>query len=345
MSKTPPNKFSPSKEDSDFIVKSYLENTLTVTELASKFSISRPSIYAHLKRCDVAVVNDSSLNKFKMGFTINRDCFSDFSREPDAYFYGLLNADGYLTSSGNYVTLALSKEDSKVIQDYKNWLGLNNKITISHSQRNLNGKPTEMHICKFADKVIRRNLESQGMKPKKSLSEVLPNFYYTNPESRRHFWRGMIDGDGSVKIYSSTTISLVGSSEITEGFCKFAHEECSTKLKSPRKHSGTDSLMFADFSGEDARKLAVVLYDNCNYFMDRKSSVAKSFKAVTERLKFKRCGTPRELTGISFNGKKWLAYIAHKSHSVYVGTFSTKDEAVDSRKEFLDLYKELQECH
>lgn len=84
------------EEQKDYMVDLYSELKSCV-KVAEIFGVSKHCIGKVLKERNVKLVEISD-RKFNNGVTINRNCFSDFSEEPAAYYYGLLLADGYLSS-------------------------------------------------------------------------------------------------------------------------------------------------------------------------------------------------------------------------------------------------------
>jgi hypothetical protein len=287
----------------------------------------------------VDVRTDMSLNKFSSGHFIDRSCFKEFKDEPSWYFYGLLLADGHLSSKGNYVGISLEHEDIEILEKYKDWLKSTAKIHIETHKHYKTGTETTMRCFRFGDKEIRQNLESQGMAPKKSMKETVPKFYnHLNPLAR-HFWRGMVDGDGSLS-KKSTVMSLVGSYEICKSFSEFSSLVCSATPKEPRLKEDA-GLYCVGYSGKDARNIARELYKDSEYRLDRKYKIYQFFEersvALEDTTKVKGVATTR-------NGKilYWYAKDTLKGHQVVrffridtLGNESARDMAVSCKEDMV----------
>ena len=119
--------------------------------------------------------------------------FEKIETEEDAYYLGLLLADGCASISkkkSKSISLELKKEDGYIIYRFKKYMNVTNKIQEKD-------KSTSISI---GSKDLFYNLQKFNCVPKKSLILIFPE--NINPVLYCHLIRGYFDGDGSI---SNTT--------------------------------------------------------------------------------------------------------------------------------------------
>ena len=129
-------------------------------------------------------------------------------------------ADGCIGDTGHgqlKVILELKLSDLAHVEAFKRFLNSGHKITISKKDRTFNAK------LQIASTRIARKLSDYGIGPRKSFTaEAAPCVALS-----RHFWRGVIDGDGYMKlrVHRKSLIpkfELVGSESLLAQFLSFA---------------------------------------------------------------------------------------------------------------------------
>lgn len=246
---------------------------------------------------------------------MNEQAFTDFTQEQDSYFFGLLLADGTVCKDRNRISLALKESDLHIIEDFKKYIKSDNKITRTDKEGSIGYRLT------FDNKQIKQTLLSQNLLPCKSTKEQLPNFDWLN---NRHFWRGVIDGDGSVfYTNNSPKLSLCGSQELLDGFNKFCMTNCFTKPKKLYK-TNTENFYTNLYCGEEALCVMKLLYDDSNYALLRKKcrvvEYEQKFVPKSPNKGIRLLPSGRYNVKIGYNRKR-------KS----VGTFDTYEEALVAR--------------
>jgi hypothetical protein len=110
----------------------------------------------------------------------------DVVTEDVAYWVGFLMADGCVSDLGR-ITLNLAERDAGHVESFRAFLGLDHRIK-TRPARGWGGPQT---VLSFGSVDMARRLASYGVVPRKgSFAAVI------GLENDRHFWRGMIDGDG-----------------------------------------------------------------------------------------------------------------------------------------------------
>lgn len=197
-----------------------------------------------------------------------------------AYLFGLLQTDGHLsrtTRNRGRASIEIQVRDRSVLDQFKNLLPIyssmrTRKRTTSFKQ------DAEFASWSLYDENLRTSLHTLGVPyGAKSRTVGLPK---TEDFSRRDYFRGLVDGDGSLGItkrgfpfVSFCTVSPL----LAEGYLAYVREITGKqKSSTPNKRDGAHNI--AVFK-EDAQKLATTLYKNCGIAISRKASKAAEISA------------------------------------------------------------------
>lgn len=258
---------------------------MTQEEIAEYHGCERQAVQTMFKEYNI--VGRTQLEQKQITWPVNQKAFTDWTNEADLFFYGLLLADGCLTGKDS-IRLTLQLCDKHVIDELKAYLETGNTISvIQPSDKYKSGKAT----LAVSDKVLANNLRAVGMEERKSTKEKMPAVDLSDIHVAKHFWRGYICGDGSVRSYPSNntdrlmpTIHVCGSKEICEWFIAFCEQVLGRKLNREVKKTNdkrrTLDLYYFRISGLDAKIVGLCMFDEANpkYTIRRKSENAMSFK-------------------------------------------------------------------
>lgn len=206
-------------------------------------------------------VKSCGCNRRSKSLRLNKDLFR--ARTPESlYCAGFIAADGCVRN--NYITISLKASDVKQLEKFSNWM-------MSDTRIGYNPKTDSYSVC-ISSKQIITDLMEYGITERKSLTYSPPEFCRDSPD----FWRGMIDGDGSVFIRdvgrtkNYPGIGLCGTKETCEYFRSYCLQICSFKAK-VNKHSSIFSIYIG---GVAAIKIAPQIYgNNPSFFLQRKFDV------------------------------------------------------------------------
>jgi hypothetical protein len=184
-------------------------------------------------------------------------------------------ADGNIHTgkTGNpRISLTLAMEDRGHLIKFKRFLNCSNEIQTKNCK--VNEKVWIQYTIRFSSKRIANALMSFGITARKSLTATV-----TGLENDRHFWRGVLDGDGYIKNrdgIDGDRIVVVGSYNLMKQF------KCFITRKIPDavvkiKQDGNIHRLFV--YGYTARMLAKLLYTNCSIALERK--LAKALKMAS----------------------------------------------------------------
>ncbi|MEK6860403.1 MAG: helix-turn-helix domain-containing protein [Nanoarchaeota archaeon] len=250
------------KEDVAQIVELY-QNKNSSSKIASKFKISNVTVLRYLKKEEIETRDSSYCCRIK---ALDETVFDEINEE-SAYWIGFLMADGCVQQRGVnsfQIALALSEKDCEHVVKFKNFLRSGHKII--HENAKL-GDAARISI--FSKKIFEK-LNYYGVIPNKTF---VAKVYHL--ENNRHFWRGVIDGDGSFWIDKKTVprFSLVGARPLLEQFIKFIKNNCcGVKTCKVVVHK---NIFAVNLSGESAINIVRVLYESSNIFLTRKKEKAR----------------------------------------------------------------------
>lgn len=187
----------------------------------------------------------------------NESAFDPLTPEGE-YWIGFLMADGYVAGRNNTVVgIRLKRNDEEHIHAFKEFIGAEH--TIYHDDNALASG------IRFTSEKITSDLATYGVVPRKSLIAEAKG----GIEKSRHFWRGIVDGDGHLsRSPRSCAIELgCGSERIVQQFLDFINNSLDSPVESKvclREPSLKDSRKNDFFRVVVSRiKIIGLLYGDC----------------------------------------------------------------------------------
>lgn len=206
--------------------------------------------------------------------------FDKIDTEEKAYWLGFIMADGSVCKTGHNLSLGLGIKDIGHLYKFKEHLKATQPIWENKVACRISISGIEMI----------RSLEQLGVVPNKTFKAIVPKI---DMGLSRHFWRGIVDGDGSLSLSLSSnqwSVSLVGTIDIICGFQQVAHRICETRAQ-PRQHWKTKGIYNIIIGGNNkAKKLSHWLYNDSTIFLDRKYAKYKEIQAVSTKRRGKPLG-------------------------------------------------------
>lgn len=241
------------------IAKRY-EGGENIYALSKEFGINQSGVYKISQRRGMPL---------KMGgrhiIPIRGDAFSSITPE-SAYWIGFIMADGCVWN--NIFSIGLAIKDIKHLEKFKNFIHSNHKITLTNQR--CNGKTNKGCKISIKSKKIISDLSSYGIVARKSLIAKAIGI-----EHSLDFWRGVIDGDGSVgtkklkERFDYPYICLCGSETMLNQFKNYVNSIFPSI--DPVVHYMKDSHIYqAHINGENALKVIEHLYKDAAVYLDRK---------------------------------------------------------------------------
>ena len=257
------------EEEIHFIIDSYSNTGLTITEIREKLHIKLNRIR------EVLIQNNIPIKKRGLikNRTINEDYFKIIDTEGKAYFLGLLFADGsiYYDKTGNRspsLSLELVECDVDILHRFQQELGANNNLYYNKRANRVNGT----YCFKIRSKSLVNDLSQYGIVQNKTyIINQLPNL---SLNYLIYFLRGYLDGDGS--IYYSGGYWHINFTAYNKKLLENVRDILSSLIQKTQKLkiSTSGTACHLTYNGTDAYKIIKLLYDKSFYHITRKYVLA-----------------------------------------------------------------------
>lgn len=212
---------------------------------------------------------------------LREDAFAMITPE-SAYWIGFLMADGCVMHhrrGGRYVRVALAAEDATHIEAFRTFIGFDGKIHIGKRGPWNGYQRQDIHALSVGSARMAADLARYGVVPNKSKREQASDDLVFN----RDFWRGVIDGDGSIFISNKNdpTISLCnGGASLLHQFSRYVQSMVQAKCTIHVNREGVHTVSIS--GGRIAPKIVAALYEGATIALDRKA--AKAHAIMNSRL-------------------------------------------------------------
>jgi hypothetical protein len=220
---------------------------------------------------------------------VEREGAFDVVTEESAYWVGFLMADGCISRNHGrraLVILNLAGIDIDHVARFRDFVGSSAPIHLSDRKPgSLNGRPitggTTARVAVRSDRLAEA-LGRFGVVPAKTYTARIIGL-----EDDRHFWRGVVDGDGTVGIDGHwPRISLVGSASLVDQFEDFIRTNCPTSKATSHSRGKYHSIQL---QAGPAYEIIKNLYEHNSISLPRKQAVVDKILAEDYqdlRLKF-----------------------------------------------------------
>lgn len=197
---------------------------------------------------------------------VNDTFFDVIDTEEKAYWLGVITADGSV--GNNSLTFTQKQSDRHHVELFRDTIGSTQPVSVKHNNRSPStGRLCPTCVCTIYSQRLVKSLLKHGLYPNKSLT-VEPSGLVPD-DLMRHYYRGLVDGDGTISRYSIMywAVGLVGSYGIVSGFADFVntHNIPHTAKAKPRKN-----IFDVRFSGKRALAVAKLLYSDASVYLPRK---------------------------------------------------------------------------
>jgi len=226
------------------------QNGISARQLGLKHGVADVTITALLKRNNVVIRNRSDAKRTNQ---INENIFDDIQTEEQFYWLGFILADGNIyhpQKRSKQLNFGLKESDWEHLEKFKKFIGSNKSLYYNNNA---------VFVSFYSNRICSK-LEKYGIVPRKSLIVKVPEFCKNN----RHFWRGMIDGDGWLGFNKNgyPYLGLCGTPNIIQNFIDFAQIQTSV--------NGEKSIKETCCYGNVTKQVSFVLYNNSNIYLNRK---------------------------------------------------------------------------
>lgn len=259
------NKSKLTPEQKEEILKRYANGEGSTT-LARIYGVKDASI-TQLVRRRGGYVRTVSEGTRRLKF--NENAFAKITPE-SAYWIGFLMADG--NTNRNRVSLRLATKDKNHIYKFKNFLKSEHAVAYTKPKPCFNGSISSgAYGIEINSKKLVSDLLFFGFTRKKSFTAKVAHL-----ETNKDFWRGVIDGDGSVGSWKSRNtyragLSLCGSYDMMIQYKTFLRLHCPKCKAAIHKQK---NIFVVIIGGQEAVAILKLLYEDAPVYLDRKYTKA-----------------------------------------------------------------------
>lgn len=236
--------------------------------IEKELGLTRKTIRELLKTTDQTYRSKSEQLLIHRKNDVRPDAFDDLTNEETAYWIGFFHADGHLRNLGGEISIELQRGDKGHLEKFKKFLNCSNKI-----KDRVDKKGHELSQIKVGCKSLHNRLKQYGYTNKKSSDASVPEELKYN----KHFWRGVIDGDGGVYDYKhlySKVVFLCGNLNTVLGFINFISKELNIEPKIPSTHTSIFQIHYY----KEAIQIYNLLYSSSTVHLDRKYEIFKNLE-------------------------------------------------------------------
>lgn len=322
-------------------------------------------------------INPETLRKYMNSYDLERKqpalhkCnFDFFKNDTEEVFYwaGMLASDGSVTDKGkskNCISLGLATKDIAHLEKYKTALQAEHPI-YSYVRKNpyfnTPGKHAEFLYSselKIYSVEMVEDLKRFNIGPRKSITYTIPDWMKEH-QLRRHFLRGLYDGDGHLGIaYPPNSnvlqykINISGSLECVSEVKNILENDLGgLRPKIPSK-DGEKNCYVVSYGGNKVfRRIYEYLYKDSTIYLDRKFNLGQGVYNMTPRVEIDNYLTVESVTDAM---NKYVTFVAAaeslKISSRALRSFMVRNGIHDSstkrNKEITDTFTNemLQECY
>lgn len=259
------------RESCSKIIELY-ENKMSIQKIGKHFGVSGQTIKSILIENGIEI--KKGMHKYYVRRTNNIDtsCF-DIITEESAYWIGMLITDGNIGDNGR-VELSLKESDSSHIYKFKEFLKTDFIPKIKTRNGGFSNNSRSCLIYVYSKDLV-DCLQKYNVIPRKTFITCAPDSLKYN----RHFWRGCIDGDGSLTKTKKGRHSVVlyGTETLCEQFLSFVKEQFPLEQLKCNIHK-TSSIYGIKFSKKRiVIKLLEILYGDSLVYLERKKILSELF--------------------------------------------------------------------
>ncbi len=266
------------KKELSILLENALEdynNNLLIKTIIEKHNLQHSTFVNFLKSKDIQVRK----RKETLLLQRNYSCFEAINSEEKAYWLGFIAADGCISKEMNQVKISLKGSDIEHLEKFKAFI--NTPVNITKRFINCNNKLCEVVTIVICNEKICQDLIKLGCTPTKSLTLDIKT-ELINQEFIRDFWRGYVDGDGSIRKGNCITLSFLSTLEMcTKGLEYFKNfitlDTIKYKYITCLKTRTNNSYSLA-INGKKAKNILDILYKDSTIYLNRKKELYNSLK-------------------------------------------------------------------
>lgn len=265
-------------------------------------------------------------------YIFNENFFKNIDEESKAYFLGFILADGSINKKRNSLKLSLNSQDKDILFKLAEMIQIDqNKVKI---RKQIGGfKPCEVAEMVLVSKKMVEDLEKLNIIQNKTFKVRCPNIA---ENLKRHFWRGILDGDGWISLsrikegyLPILECGICGNEFVINNFSKLL--DC---LDVNHAISKDKSIFRIRLTGERAFKFLNYLYKDSSFSLKRKKDKFDFYTQEKKKQKIRKIGIVPGVSKTVANTFRCNSLISKSGVQKYLGTFKSLKEAIEIQNNF-----------
>ena len=253
-------------EQHEELIKDLKGHNLTTKDLSYKYGIGNYIIDRYYNA--YAKVDGKQRHVRQSNNIYNEDCFEIIDSEEKAYWLGFLLADGYIDINEYKVSLEIGNVDIDHLKKLKMFYDCDYNIRTRERNGHV-ASSLRVSSKKILSDLIAKGFRTNKTYEMKSVIEEVPE------DLRRHFLRGLFEGDGGLAIPKANdcNIYLSGLHKIVKDFTDYfgIDEKRISKKKVTGDKRKFDYHARIDLSGNrQCKRILDELYKDSTIYLDRK---------------------------------------------------------------------------
>lgn len=247
---------------------------MNTREIGEKLGCSAGTVRNCLLRCGTSFRSTPDRHR---KYLVDHGAFDRHSEER-SYWAGFLMADGSVMTDpldrrSARIEVHLAARDAEHLELLRKFVGSTAPIRLGRGFAS-DRKAHDYAVLSLSSTPIARALARFGVVPRKTKRTKVRLL-----SRDRDFWRGVIDGDGSMGFWINDgvrvpTISLVGSMTLLQQFLNFV-KTIGIKTEVTVRRRRDEKLCAVSFARQSAAHIVTALYDGASIALARKVKVAK----------------------------------------------------------------------
>lgn len=210
-------------------------------------------------------------------YTLNHNAFDDLTDEA-AYWIGMLMTDGCVSDTAGrseQIILKLQRRDREHLVKFGRFLKSDRPV-LDYERLDKKGIPRPFSSICFNSRQIASAIGKFGVVPRKTYIAKA-----VGVEDNIHFWRGCIDGDGTVAYFSKSSpvgypvVRFCSAGILSDQFSSFSAKTLNIQ---PPKLRIKDKVVYVDLNGDNAKRMVEILYPEGCVGLDRKIARVEQMK-------------------------------------------------------------------
>lgn len=251
------------------VIRLYMEEKYILAKIAEKFKVAESTILTILRRNNIEMRGHALAHNV---LKINKNAFKNHLYR--SYWCGLLLADGHverdIRRENSYnIRIALNVKDEHILHEFKQFLEFDGDVKYT--------KNNTMCYLYISSEEIYYDLQDLGVTEDKTFNAKIPEIL----KKDSLFWRGVIDGDGSIRTQDNKIRLDLGSASksIVDDFRDFGLDITPNSTANVNVMYTQQNVEFyrITFGGIHAIKILEKLYEQDGPKLNRKYDIAKEF--------------------------------------------------------------------